>query len=109
MRIEGKTRIFALFKGYFSYSTVKEAKTYNLKISIIYRTLQFAIIFYILGLDIYRNKSYQIKDNGISTIVTKVTGTGYTENSVSPQNEDIKIKTFDTSGYKTILYLNKFI
>jgi hypothetical protein len=58
-------------------------------------------MFEIFRLDIYRNKSYQIKDNGISTIVTKVTGTGYTYEKI---DEKSKINTFDTSG-KNKIYL----
>jgi hypothetical protein len=49
MRNKKKDKAMGLVKGFFSYSTVKEAKTYNLKISLIYRLLQFVIVFYVIG------------------------------------------------------------
>ena len=41
--------VSSLFFGYFSYSTVKEVKIYSLFIAFIYRSLQTAILTYIIG------------------------------------------------------------
>jgi hypothetical protein len=38
----------SLFFGYFSYSTVKEVKTHNLIIAIIFRILQTAVLVYVI-------------------------------------------------------------
>jgi len=39
----------SLFFGYFSYSTVKEVKTHNLVIAILFRILQTAVLVYVIG------------------------------------------------------------
>ena len=49
MKVKKKDRIVKIFKEFFSYNTVKEAKTYNLKIAIIYRSIQLVIIWYVIG------------------------------------------------------------
>ena len=54
------------------------------------------LIFFQQSYDIFRNKCYQLKENGISTIVTRVTGTGYTHEETPLNNAIFKIS--DTSG-----------
>ncbi len=49
MKVKKKDRIVKVFKDFFSYTTVKEAKTYNLKIAIVYRSIQFIVIWYVIG------------------------------------------------------------
>ena len=49
MKVKKKDRIVKIFKDFFSYTTVKEAKTYNLKIAIVYRSIQFIVIWYVIG------------------------------------------------------------
>jgi hypothetical protein len=39
----------SIFFSYFSYSTVREAKTHCFFVSVIYRSLQLAILTYIIG------------------------------------------------------------
>ena len=91
--------VLSSFKGFFTYSTIKEAKTNNFKISLVYRIIQIPIIYYVFFYDIFKNKSYQLKDNGISTVVIKVTGTGYThEEETILRNEYYRYRIFDTSG-----------
>jgi hypothetical protein len=41
--------IKSIFKSYFTYNTAREATTHNTKITILYRTLQLGILFYIFG------------------------------------------------------------
>lgn len=39
----------SIFFGYFSYSTVKEVKTYNFLIAFVFRTLQLMVLAYVFG------------------------------------------------------------
>ncbi len=112
MKVKKKDRIVNIFKEFFSYTTVKEAKTYNLKIAIVYRTIQFTVIWYVLGYDITQNKSYQATESGTSTVVTKVKGIGYTHyntsNSMNSSSYNLininqeNFKIFDTSSKNRI-------
>ena len=44
-----KSFLGSIFFGYFSYFTVKEVKTYNFIIAVIFRILQIAVFVYVIG------------------------------------------------------------
>ena len=54
-------------------------------------------MFY-LRYDIFRNKSYQLKEPGISTVVTKITGTGYTYEPEIPFKRAKNFRPIDPTG-----------
>jgi hypothetical protein len=49
IKVSFKDILLSMFFGYFSYSTVREAKIHSFFIAVVYRLLQAAILTYIIG------------------------------------------------------------
>uniref|UniRef100_A0A3P8ZBE1 P2X purinoceptor n=1 Tax=Esox lucius TaxID=8010 RepID=A0A3P8ZBE1_ESOLU len=60
------------------YGTVKIIVIRNKAVGSVFRLIQFLIILYVIGYVCVVRKSYQVKDSVISTVTTKVKGTGFT-------------------------------
>ncbi|RNA03742.1 P2X purinoceptor 4, partial [Brachionus plicatilis] len=97
----------SIFFGYFSYTTVREAKIHNFLIAFIFRILQLLIFIYIIGWDIIKNKSYQATDSVSSTVTSKVKGLGYVKypdrlRTLDPEflhRSQFNYRIFDTADY----------
>ena len=61
----------------FSYSTVRSATIYSVKVGLVYRTIQALILSYIVGWELFHNKAYQVSDTVSSVATTKVKGQGF--------------------------------
>lgn len=59
-----------------TYSTVRLTKIQNFKIAFLFRIMQLSIFGYIIGYNVIYKKGYQIHDNALSVIFTKVKGVG---------------------------------
>ena len=92
----------------FSYSTVREARVHNFKVTLIFRVIQTSILAYVIGCvknslisferfllvytflssirwNIVRNKGYQVVDDVSSAVTTKVKGVGFVVNKANQQ------------------------
>ncbi|CAL1297777.1 unnamed protein product [Larinioides sclopetarius] len=92
------------FLGLFEYYTPKIVLIKNIKVGILNRFVQLAIISYIIGYAIIYNKGYQDFSPIESSVTTKVKGIAYTNYSKSDFNDlvpDIEVyrRIWDTADY----------
>jgi hypothetical protein len=99
----------------FTYSTVRSATIYNVKVGLVYRIVQILLLTYIVGYEFIHNKAYQTHDTVSSVITSKVKGQGFVPLNVTLQrgygasgvdfykklftlDSNIKYKILDTAG-----------
>lgn len=92
------------FLGLFEYYTPKIVLIKNIKVGILNRFVQLAIISYIIGYAIIYNKGYQDFSTIESSVTAKVKGIAYTNYSKSEFNDripDIEVyrRIWDTADY----------
>ncbi|KAF8791792.1 P2X purinoceptor 4-like isoform X1 [Argiope bruennichi] len=92
------------FLGLFEYYTPKIVLIKNIKVGILNRFVQLAIISYIIGYAIIYNKGYQDFSTIESSVTSKVKGIAYTNYSESEFNDlipniDVYRRIWDTADY----------
>uniref|UniRef100_A0A6Q2Y7Y6 P2X purinoceptor n=1 Tax=Esox lucius TaxID=8010 RepID=A0A6Q2Y7Y6_ESOLU len=68
----------ACLRCWVEYETAKTIVIRNKVVGSVFRLIQFLIILYVIGYVCVVQKSYQVNDSVISTVTTKVKGTGFT-------------------------------
>jgi hypothetical protein len=61
----------------FTYSTVRSATIYNVKVGLVYRIVQVLLLTYIIGYEFINNRAYQTHDTVSSVVTSKVKGQGF--------------------------------
>jgi hypothetical protein len=101
----------------FTYSTVRSATIYNVKVGLVYRMVQILLLTYIVGYEFIHNKAYQTHDTVSSVVTSKVKGQGFVPLNMTLDkgygsstveyyqklftlNSSIKYKILDTAGSK---------
>ncbi|XP_035222015.1 P2X purinoceptor 4-like [Stegodyphus dumicola] len=97
-----KVKLF--FLNLFEYYTPKIVLIRNIKVGVLYRIVQLAIISYIIGYAIIWNKGYQEFSTIESSVTTKVKGvvlTNFSQREFNPQiqNIDVYRRIWDTADY----------
>ena len=85
------TKIFKSFlASFFSYSTVRLARIYNVKLALSFRIMQLSIAAYVIFYQLFHLKMYQsIDDQPLSSLRTKWKGVGFAYPTTDPLHRSL--------------------
>jgi hypothetical protein len=108
IRLNKNSRLFKTFSSLFNYNTERSASIKSLRVGIVYRLTQIAILVYIIGYELIYSKGYQSFDEVSSVITSKVKGEGYVAIKSSQYQDYYKrMNKTDTNFYEKLFKINK--
>ncbi|XP_067864031.1 P2X purinoceptor 1 isoform X2 [Heptranchias perlo] len=95
---------------FFEYETPRMVTVRNIKVGLIFRFVQLAVLAYIIGWVFIYEKGYQSTDSIISSVTVKVKGIGFTNlSNIGPKVLDVVDYTFPSQGSGSFVIMTNYI